>query len=137
MRLFNNLAQPHIKNERSLKAEKPQEGEYVESTGLSQERGPRRLKKRAGPTNQPFVSEQEIRTKISKSSKLTNLAKAKQREMTKESSTFMAEKPNGDVGLNDPNSPVTVGKLKDLVSGGGFNFNDKEKSVLAEILKDR
>tara|TARA_R110000868_G_scaffold117600_8_gene312293 strand:+ start:7103 stop:7492 length:390 start_codon:yes stop_codon:yes gene_type:complete len=42
-----------------------------------------------------------------------------------------------DVGLNDPNDPATVGKLKDVLSKGAFNFNPKERETLEKILGER
>ncbi len=41
----------------------------------------------------------------------------------------------GDVKKNDPNSEETKIKLKALLQTGGFNFNDKERGALSEILK--
>ncbi len=46
------------------------------------------------------------------------------------------EKVVGDVGLNNPNDPATHGKLKSVLSMGGFNFSDKERAALENILKD-
>ncbi len=43
----------------------------------------------------------------------------------------------GDVGLNNPNDPTTIGKLKILLERGGINFSDKEKSALSKIVEDR
>ena len=42
---------------------------------------------------------------------------------------------HGDIGKNDPNSELTREKLKGILKGGGFNFNDKERKALAQILK--
>ena len=42
---------------------------------------------------------------------------------------------HGDVGLNDPKAEETREKLKGMLTGGGFQFNDKERKALAEILK--
>ncbi len=42
-----------------------------------------------------------------------------------------------DIGLNDPNDPATVGKLKDVLSKGAFNFNPKERETLERILGER
>jgi hypothetical protein len=39
-----------------------------------------------------------------------------------------------DVNLNDPNDPVTQGKLKNILKMGSFNFSDKEKAALSNIL---
>lgn len=40
-----------------------------------------------------------------------------------------------DIKNNDPNSEDTKDKLKALLKTGAFQFNDKERSVLSEILK--
>ncbi len=37
--------------------------------------------------------------------------------------------------LNDPKTPETQEKLKHLLTCGGFNFSDKERKVLGEVLK--
>jgi hypothetical protein len=37
--------------------------------------------------------------------------------------------------LNDPKAPETQEKLRHLISNGGFNFSDKERKVLGEVLK--
>lgn len=41
-----------------------------------------------------------------------------------------------DVGINDPNDPTTIGKLKEILSVGGVNFSEKERQVLGQILED-
>lgn len=41
----------------------------------------------------------------------------------------------GDIKKNDPKSESTQAKLKGLLRAGGFNFSEKERSVLSEILK--
>lgn len=40
----------------------------------------------------------------------------------------------GDIKDNNPDSELTQAKLKGLIKTGGFNFSDKERSALAEIL---
>jgi hypothetical protein len=40
-----------------------------------------------------------------------------------------------DVGKNDPNDEMTRSKLQTLVTSGGFNFSEKEREVLSQILK--
>lgn len=137
MRLFNNVTQLSPTPSRSLRDEKPTDGEYVDDSVVQKSREPRRLIQRKGPTNQPHVSEAEIRQKLKESTTILNKRKVQQEMMTKETSTFMQEEGAGDVAKNDPKNPVTVGKLKDLMNNGGFSFSDKERSVLAEILKDR
>jgi len=41
----------------------------------------------------------------------------------------------GDIHKNSPDSEVTQEKLKSILKGGGFNFNDRERKALSEILK--
>jgi hypothetical protein len=43
----------------------------------------------------------------------------------------------GDIGLNNPNDPATIGKLKTLLERGGINFSEKEKNALARIVEER
>ena len=40
-----------------------------------------------------------------------------------------------DIGKNDPDSEVTQEKLKSLLQTGAFQFNDRERKALGEILK--
>lgn len=42
--------------------------------------------------------------------------------------------PPGDVGLNDPNDPMTSEKLKGVLSSGAIHFSEKEREVLGKIL---
>lgn len=46
-----------------------------------------------------------------------------------------SEEGFGDIKNNDPKSPETQEKLKSLLKTGGFNFSDKERQVLSQILK--
>jgi hypothetical protein len=39
-----------------------------------------------------------------------------------------------DVGLNDPNDPATIGKLKKLMNTGAVQFNPKERETLSKII---
>ena len=39
-----------------------------------------------------------------------------------------------DIGNNDPNNDMTHDKLKKILESGGFNFNEKERAALEEIL---
>jgi len=52
----------------------------------------------------------------------------------KEKPAEMALERPSEVGLNDPNDPATIGKLKSLVSTDAFNFNPKERDVLSKII---
>ncbi len=61
--------------------------------------------------------------------------KPKQQEkLDKKPEKELDKEPVGQIGLNDPNNTDTAEKLRDLISSGGFNFSDKEKSVLSKIL---
>lgn len=42
----------------------------------------------------------------------------------------------GDLGVNDPNSEDTQEKLRGILKAGAFNFSDKERAALGEILKE-
>jgi hypothetical protein len=43
---------------------------------------------------------------------------------------------NSDVASNKPDAAETREKLKGVLSGGSFNFSDKERDVLSKILAD-
>ena len=73
---------------------------------------------------------------VSELSKVKN-AKAMKVEVKDNESSENEIKPPSDVGLNDPNDPTTVGKLKDVLSKGAFSFNPKERETLEKILSDR
>jgi hypothetical protein len=49
--------------------------------------------------------------------------------------TNSTEEAFGDIQKNDPNSPETQEKLKGLLRSGGFDFSEKERQVLSQILK--
>lgn len=58
---------------------------------------------------------------------------SKKEEIAKNALVDDVPKGPGDF-TNNPQSEVTKEKLKSLMSGGGFGFNDKERAVLGEIL---
>lgn len=47
---------------------------------------------------------------------------------------FMQDEGPSDVGVNNPNDPMTSEKLKSVLQSGAVNFSGKEKEVLAKIL---
>jgi hypothetical protein len=49
---------------------------------------------------------------------------------------FGEKEVKSDVGTNNPNDPVTHGKLKSALAMSSFNFSDKEKAALEKILID-
>jgi len=96
---------------------------------------PRSEKK--APTRGKPVSADEIRAKVA-ASKSQAPSKLKLGEKTG-FSRYENDSDKGivpDVGLNDPNDPATRGKLKDLLSKGAINFNDRERNVLDKILRE-
>lgn len=44
------------------------------------------------------------------------------------------EESFGDIKQNDPGSDITQEKLRGILKNGGFNFNDKERKALGQIL---
>jgi len=46
-----------------------------------------------------------------------------------------SEKDFGDIDSNDPTSSVTHDKLKEILKTGAFNFSEKERATLSNILK--
>jgi len=44
------------------------------------------------------------------------------------------EEDFGDVKKNRPDAEVTQEKLKSILSNGGFEFNEKERNALSQIL---
>ena len=95
----------------------------------------------------PKLSENEIREKIEQhrqkiQDKLTVsdkskmiLKKSKNKEKFEELDETKAPKVS-QVGLNNPKDPNTTIKLKNILSAGSFNFSDKERTALEDILKE-
>jgi hypothetical protein len=90
-------------------------------------------------SDKPFRSTREIRDKVEKiqAKKAQEKSQLRSRQIKgrKMGMSYMeADAPVGDVGLNDPNDPMTREKLKSLLGSGAVNFGDKERAVLAKIL---
>jgi len=49
---------------------------------------------------------------------------------------FMNEKAGSDVGVNNPNDPMTSEKLKSVLQSGAVSFSGKEKEILSKILNN-
>lgn len=114
----------------------------------SEQRQPQKAKRDKLRAPKPQLSASEIRDKVQEHFKpkpsedrvdVSKMAKAKKEESeaTKESSEEVALSKPSDVGLNNPNDPATVGKLRDVLSKGAFNFNPREREALEKILADR
>lgn len=130
MRLFKNLdasatamekPQQHAsaKKNKNVRAPKPQ---------LSASEIRDKVKEHFAPKPPP-----EDKVDVSAFSKIKNSEQQKVEEKVEDKKL---SKPS-DVGLNDPNDPETVGKLKSVLSKGAFNFNDREREALEKILADR
>lgn len=100
-----------------------------------------RIKKYAAPN----ISESDIRHKL----KAHQLKKEEEQRAAIESAKLNAAKKEevlqkveagaeptspADISLNDPKDPNTRGKLKEAVKMGTFNFSEKERQVLQQIL---
>lgn len=95
----------------------------------------------------PSISETEIRQKFQefKLKKEEEARKAaiesakhnalKKQEMEDRVAAGEEAKPPGDVSINDPTDPNTRSKLREAVQMGTFNFSQKEREVLNQILK--
>lgn len=59
---------------------------------------------------------------------------AKKEQMVKDVETGKELEKPSDVSLNNPKDPATVGKLKEALNVGTFNFSTKEREVLTQIL---
>ncbi len=99
--------------------------------------------------SRPSFSESEVKEKIEahqKEKEAKRLESLKNRAMRMDKSKVLKEKeqavkagvtqdvPQGDVGKNDPNDSNTRSKLKEAVKMGSFNFSQKEREVLNQIL---
>tara|TARA_R110002049_G_scaffold219962_4_gene391605 strand:- start:726 stop:1127 length:402 start_codon:yes stop_codon:yes gene_type:complete len=131
MRLFKNF-EPGI--------------DRVDQTHRRSRNSPAKINKNARAPKES-ISSSEIRSKVEEHFKpkppkekveVSELAKAKN-EKAEKVEEVEAEKeirPPSDVGLNNPKDPATIGKLKDVLTKGGFNFNPKERETLEKILGD-
>ena len=98
--------------------------------------------KKAIPPRQNVTADQ-IRQKVAahsaKKSEQGKLTKARMAKFNANKLPDMQDKADkhvGDVGLNNPNDLATHGKLKRVLSMGGFSFNEKERAALEKILQD-
>ena len=108
---------------------------------------PTKSKKSRAP--RPFVSPDEIREKIQERNDKIAAKKAKKIKPPTASEIETKKAPMtaneaadkakviSDVGDNRPDSEETKEKLKDALKMGSFAFSDKEKKVLASILKNQ
>ena len=87
------------------------------------------------------LSPEEIKARIkSKFGKDLNEQKAKKVvedkvEVKKKGVSSSKDENFGDIGSNDPNSELTQSKLKDLLKTGSFQFSERERKALSQILK--
>lgn len=89
-------------------------------------------------SNKPSKNRDDILKKLADSKKSTFTPSKKAMPKKEEAIAKAAENSEGkipsDVGLNDPNDPMTSEKLKSVLSAGGVNFSGKEKDILSKIL---
>tara|TARA_R110000868_G_scaffold304021_4_gene564517 strand:+ start:1566 stop:1961 length:396 start_codon:yes stop_codon:yes gene_type:complete len=130
MRLFKNFepgANQMDRPNRQTKSTKKEKSARTPKESLSAAEIKNKVQEHFKP--KPEVDKVEL----SKFSKIKN-----ETEHDKEKEVEEKEvKVPSDVGLNDPNDPATVGKLKDVLTKGAFNFNPKERETLEKILAER
>jgi hypothetical protein len=85
-------------------------------------------------------SSDEIRAKLAKKFGQKVLPKKKtevkdKAEIHSKGVKNSSEEDFGDIKSNDPSSQVTHNKLKEILKTGAFDFNDKERKALSQILK--
>ena len=101
-------------------------------------------KKPVAPAKQPAQPEKlsnddiaaKIRAKFGKTAEIKKvIPKVEDKvELNSKGVVSSDEEEFGDIGKNDPKSEVTQERLKGLLKGNGFNFSDKERKALGEIL---
>lgn len=87
---------------------------------------------------QQKLSPDEIKQKIArKFGKEAEIKKAEPKAKTVDQVEINSKDTvaHGDIGKNDPASEITKEKLRGILQAGAFNFNDKERSALGQILK--
>lgn len=93
------------------------------------------------PETPKKMSNDDIAAKIqAKFGKLAEVKKAippvvDKVDIAKKGVVSSKEEDFGDVGKNDPKAEVTQEKLKSILQNGGFQFNDRERQALGQILK--
>lgn len=94
-----------------------------QTQSISQNEIQKRLKEKFGDKFQPILDK-----KTEKKDEVSIISKKKiEKELT--------ENPViGDVGKNDPRSEETQEKLKAILKTGAFEFNERERGALQEIL---
>lgn len=88
-------------------------------------------------SSKPFISARDIREKMIKrhEAKEEAIQRRKGIKGQKLGTGFMkATGTKSDVSENDPNDPMVQEKLKTLLSNGSFDFGDKQRAVLSQIL---
>jgi hypothetical protein len=95
--------------------------------------------KNLAKNGKPKLSKAEIEAKImarfgDKAQKKVAPEKPKV-EISNSAKDSVEEVTTGDIGTNNPDSDITQEKLKSILKSGGFGFNDRERKVLANILK--
>ena len=95
--------------------------------------------KKLAKNGKPKLSKSEIEAKIKarfgdKAQKKAPPEKPKV-ELSNSAKEASEDFVTGDIGSNNPESDVTQEKLKSILKSGGFGFNDRERKVLANILK--
>lgn len=124
----------------------------LEADGVPMEKSPgHQAQKKTTKSSRPpreNLSANEIRSKVNEHfspkpesdkvevSKFAKVKNDQDHKKVEDSPEKELSKPS-DVGLNDPNDPATVGKLKSVLSKGAFNFNPKEREALEKILSER
>jgi hypothetical protein len=82
------------------------------------------------------LSESEVRAKIEQN-RATENATTSQIKKRLDVRKLESEETSviGDVGKNDPTDSMTQQKLKSMLQANAFNFSQKEREALADILK--
>ncbi len=91
-------------------------------------------------TGKNKVSTLKVNNEIKKVAKeetpVAEEVKAEGSEKAKEGAEEKDHLLASDIATNDPNSPETQEKLKDILKTGAFKFSEKERKVLSGILNN-
>ena len=82
------------------------------------------------------VTDEQIREKLAarfKDAKV-DISKKARNHPGKNTTKVLDSTGSEDITDNDPMSEITQDKLRSLLEGGGFHFNEKERAALEEIL---
>jgi len=121
-----------FQNQSFKRAERSPRSKGVHSESVSRSQNARPTMRERDLSAKPSLDREEILKKLENNK--AGKFKPKQAKGKQLGVGFMKGEDPSDVGVNNPNDPMTSEKLKSVLQSGAVNFSGKEKEVLAKIL---